>query len=209
MRYAMLSVLALLVGSLVGAGLVWGPRAAEPKAMDSTRTSSSPAVAPPPCAARQVHQMQATEVAITELRAKLRAMRAEEIEIIGEPLPFPEDLPHRYSSEGAEATLSTALEGTPFWIAGMSCEEYPCIALVRWRSDSSPELDLYDVLERAGVGASVPGIGGYREASGETYSQGTVMLHPSVPTGPSYDRRRGYRFGLLQQQIAAESEAAP
>ena len=203
-RYLWISAATLLVGFSCGITLTWAPLAADV-------TPSRLVVAEPtgrqPCVARHLSDLQASEAATTALREKLRALHAEEIAIIGEPIDFPDDLPAAYSADGAERTLAAALVDSPFEAVAMSCDEYPCLALVEWtRADLSGE-DLWALLESAGVGASMPEVGGYGDASGRTWQRATVLLHPSLPTSASLDRRRAFRAGNLAEQLPSRSDA--
>jgi len=134
-------VIALRVAVGLGVGLVLGAGAvvwlrASPSAVsapdsgqiDLARCPERVAVAREAEALRERHRV-AQEL--------LRGLRATEIELIGEPPPWPEALPPELRPDQARATVERAFEGTRYRIEGIDCEEFPCIVATSW--DVEPE----------------------------------------------------------------------
>ena len=75
---------------------------------------------------------------LTDERASLQVMKAERVEDRGEALPFPEDLPPRFSEQGLlksfqQAFADGAVKGE---VSSIDCTEYPCIVYGKVQGDT-------------------------------------------------------------------------
>lgn len=133
-------MIAFRFGLGLGAGLVVAVAA-----VVLFRSAMSPAETQPPppqaeqarCpelvqAAREAESLHERKRIAEEL---LRGLRATEIELIGEPPPWPDDLPDALRPDQIRATVERAFEGTRYTIEVLDCEEFPCLLGASWSVD--------------------------------------------------------------------------
>ncbi|TVQ87108.1 MAG: hypothetical protein EA397_19345 [Deltaproteobacteria bacterium] len=134
MKWALLGV-GLVVG--IALGVLIPLRENEGGTTAPPEVSASVEPAPCPQFKPLLRQAEDARARITLLEQQIRGLRASEIELVGAPVPWPEDLPAAYRDEGARATVERALEGTRYQLDDLDCAEFPCLAKITWTAPHS------------------------------------------------------------------------
>jgi hypothetical protein len=82
------------------------------------------------CPEEVVTRVRVAEAQRTFHEEQLRALRAEEMAIMGAPAPFPEDLPQAFRPDNVERELARLLDSRVHRVAASDCDEYPCLVAV-------------------------------------------------------------------------------
>ncbi|TVQ89526.1 MAG: hypothetical protein EA397_14910 [Deltaproteobacteria bacterium] len=127
-------VLGASVGLVLGAaGSAWVLASGSAPSVSSDEPVARDSPCPEQIAA--VRESQQLEQRLQIAEDLIRGLRATEVELIGEPPPWPDTLPEAFAEHQARETLERAFAGTPYEIDWIDCEEFPCIFATRWSTD--------------------------------------------------------------------------
>jgi hypothetical protein len=195
---------ALVAGFLGGAWVGGAPLTAE----DAARSADA-AVADggrggaPGCPEPTDPHVRELTVAIGLATERLRGIRAALRDIVGDPVPFPDDLPEAYRPEGVRALAAEALSDPKFQVLGVHCEEYPC--LIEVAGPASPAEGAKSRLAAAAHPFLLQHV-----TMDDERSHAVIALLPPGRTPPSVVERVAHRAKpLLSLDLARPAQGAP
>lgn len=193
-----------VVASLAGTAMI--PTAPVPVAVvddGGARAGASTVRAEADCpeARDRLQRLQAQAHLLDE---QLRGLRAEEVELVGAPVEWPDELEPGTGPEAAEAIASWLRQsGQP--VHEVDCTEPPC--LVTFLRSYDQDLDLDALSERAGAPAGVPHTIGFDGAVGGVAVIGYEAWQ-DVPEARRFWRRK-LAAQSLENAVAAGEVALP